>query len=231
MLTVPDGDDAGVAAAGRLRGVRHRLLDGERAHHQRRRQRHAAGPRRRGLGGDIDQQAGRRQYRCGAVRFGGRCGAGATRRGLRGRRRGRCGSCASRWDWWSSSLGLVSTSPRALRSAERLAPLIARHPGATGRAPMSGNPVADEVWRAMASLVIDNRDSWKRAVVERSRSAVQPDPGAAPAGQAADDGQAGGRGGDHGRARGHGRGQRPRRPRAGGARTPIRPIDAARWCR
>lgn len=33
---------------------------------------------------------------------------------------------------------------------------------------MSGNPVADDVWRAMASLVIDNRDSWKRAVVERS---------------------------------------------------------------
>ena len=33
---------------------------------------------------------------------------------------------------------------------------------------MSGNPVADEVWRTMASLVIDNRDSWKRAVVERS---------------------------------------------------------------
>ena len=33
---------------------------------------------------------------------------------------------------------------------------------------MSGDPVADEVWRAMSSLVIDNRDSWKRAVVERS---------------------------------------------------------------
>jgi DNA-binding MarR family transcriptional regulator len=33
---------------------------------------------------------------------------------------------------------------------------------------MSGNPVADEVWRTMASLVIDNRDSWKRAVVEHS---------------------------------------------------------------
>ena len=33
---------------------------------------------------------------------------------------------------------------------------------------MSDNPMADEVWRAMASLVIDNRDSWKRAVVERS---------------------------------------------------------------
>ena len=33
---------------------------------------------------------------------------------------------------------------------------------------MSGNPVADEVWRTMASLVLDNRDSWKRAVVERS---------------------------------------------------------------
>ena len=33
---------------------------------------------------------------------------------------------------------------------------------------MSGSPVADEAWRAMASLVIDNRDSWKRAVVERT---------------------------------------------------------------
>ncbi len=33
---------------------------------------------------------------------------------------------------------------------------------------MSTNAVADEVWRAMAALVIDNRDSWKRAVVERS---------------------------------------------------------------
>lgn len=33
---------------------------------------------------------------------------------------------------------------------------------------MSGNPLADHVWRAMASLVIDNRDSWKRAVVERT---------------------------------------------------------------
>ena len=33
---------------------------------------------------------------------------------------------------------------------------------------MSGNRVADDVWRAMSSLVIDNRDSWKRAVVERS---------------------------------------------------------------
>jgi DNA-binding MarR family transcriptional regulator len=33
---------------------------------------------------------------------------------------------------------------------------------------MSGNPLADEVWRAMAALVIDNRDSWRRAVVEQS---------------------------------------------------------------
>jgi DNA-binding MarR family transcriptional regulator len=33
---------------------------------------------------------------------------------------------------------------------------------------MSGNPMADEVWRAMSSLVFDNRDSWRRAVVERS---------------------------------------------------------------
>jgi DNA-binding MarR family transcriptional regulator len=33
---------------------------------------------------------------------------------------------------------------------------------------MSGNGLADEVWRAIASLVIDNRDGWKRAVVERT---------------------------------------------------------------
>ena len=31
---------------------------------------------------------------------------------------------------------------------------------------MSNNGLADEVWRAMASLVIDNRDGWKRAVIE-----------------------------------------------------------------
>ena len=33
---------------------------------------------------------------------------------------------------------------------------------------MSNNVLADEVWRAMASLVIDNRDGWKRAVIERT---------------------------------------------------------------
>ncbi len=33
---------------------------------------------------------------------------------------------------------------------------------------MSDNPLVDEVWRTMAALVIDNRDSWKRAVVEGS---------------------------------------------------------------
>jgi DNA-binding MarR family transcriptional regulator len=33
---------------------------------------------------------------------------------------------------------------------------------------MSSNALADEVWRAMASLVIDNRDGWKRAVIEQS---------------------------------------------------------------
>lgn len=33
---------------------------------------------------------------------------------------------------------------------------------------MSDSALADDVWRAMASLVIDNRDSWKRAVVERT---------------------------------------------------------------
>ena len=33
---------------------------------------------------------------------------------------------------------------------------------------MQRNRLADEVWRAMAAAVIDNRDSWKRAVVERT---------------------------------------------------------------
>jgi DNA-binding MarR family transcriptional regulator len=33
---------------------------------------------------------------------------------------------------------------------------------------MSSADLADEVWRAIASLVIDNRDGWKRAVVEQS---------------------------------------------------------------
>jgi DNA-binding MarR family transcriptional regulator len=33
---------------------------------------------------------------------------------------------------------------------------------------VSDSALADDVWRAMASLVIDNRDSWKRAVVERT---------------------------------------------------------------
>ena len=33
---------------------------------------------------------------------------------------------------------------------------------------MSSNALADEVWRSIASLVIDNRDGWKRAVVEQT---------------------------------------------------------------
>jgi DNA-binding MarR family transcriptional regulator len=33
---------------------------------------------------------------------------------------------------------------------------------------MSRNPLADNVWRVMAALVIDNRDSWRRAVVEQT---------------------------------------------------------------
>lgn len=31
---------------------------------------------------------------------------------------------------------------------------------------MSGNPAADDVWRDLASLVLDHRDRWRRAVVE-----------------------------------------------------------------
>lgn len=33
---------------------------------------------------------------------------------------------------------------------------------------MSDNPLADEVWRAMAAVVFDNRDRWRRDVVEAS---------------------------------------------------------------
>ncbi len=33
---------------------------------------------------------------------------------------------------------------------------------------MSDRPLADEVWRSMASLVLDNRDSWRRTVVEET---------------------------------------------------------------
>ncbi len=33
---------------------------------------------------------------------------------------------------------------------------------------MSRNPLADTVWGEMAALVFDNRDRWKRAVVEQS---------------------------------------------------------------
>jgi DNA-binding MarR family transcriptional regulator len=33
---------------------------------------------------------------------------------------------------------------------------------------MSSSDLADEVWRTIASLVHDNRDGWKRAVVEQT---------------------------------------------------------------
>jgi DNA-binding MarR family transcriptional regulator len=33
---------------------------------------------------------------------------------------------------------------------------------------MSGNPVADQVWWSMSSLVLDNKDGWRRAVVDRT---------------------------------------------------------------
>lgn len=33
---------------------------------------------------------------------------------------------------------------------------------------MSDDKLADQVWRLMASLVINNHDTWKRAVVERT---------------------------------------------------------------
>ena len=33
---------------------------------------------------------------------------------------------------------------------------------------MSSGDLAEAVWRAMASLVIDNRDGWKRTVIEET---------------------------------------------------------------
>jgi len=33
---------------------------------------------------------------------------------------------------------------------------------------VSRNPLADQVWRQMSTLVLDNKDSWRRAVVERT---------------------------------------------------------------
>ncbi|KUI12857.1 MarR family transcriptional regulator [Mycobacterium lehmannii] len=33
---------------------------------------------------------------------------------------------------------------------------------------MSGNRGADEAWRAMATFVVENHESWKRAIVEHS---------------------------------------------------------------
>ncbi len=33
---------------------------------------------------------------------------------------------------------------------------------------MSDNPLADEVWRTMAAVVFDNRDAWKRTVIDRT---------------------------------------------------------------
>ena len=33
---------------------------------------------------------------------------------------------------------------------------------------MSDNPRADRVWRTMAAVVFDNRDVWRRGVVETS---------------------------------------------------------------
>ena len=33
---------------------------------------------------------------------------------------------------------------------------------------MSDRPLADDVWRAMATVVFDHRDDWRRSVVERT---------------------------------------------------------------
>jgi DNA-binding MarR family transcriptional regulator len=33
---------------------------------------------------------------------------------------------------------------------------------------MPRNPLADDVWRAMTAMVFDNRDTWKRAVIDEA---------------------------------------------------------------
>ena len=33
---------------------------------------------------------------------------------------------------------------------------------------MSDNPLADQVWQALSTLVLDNKDGWRRSVVERT---------------------------------------------------------------
>jgi len=33
---------------------------------------------------------------------------------------------------------------------------------------MSHDPLADQVWRVMSAVVLDNKDGWRRAVVERT---------------------------------------------------------------
>ncbi len=61
-------------------------------------------------------------------------------------------------------LGFVSTSPRAVDSAKRAGPA---HRGPEGGSPMSDD-LAGQVWRLMAAVVHENRDGWKRAVIEQS---------------------------------------------------------------
>jgi DNA-binding MarR family transcriptional regulator len=34
---------------------------------------------------------------------------------------------------------------------------------------MPSNPLADDIWRDLAALVIENRDGWKRAAIEQTR--------------------------------------------------------------
>ncbi len=80
-----DRDHSGVAGAGDLRRLRHRVRDGERARHQRGGQWHADRSSRCRLGGGLDQSPGGRECRCRTVWFSGGVGAGDLGCGLRGR--------------------------------------------------------------------------------------------------------------------------------------------------
>ena len=158
-VDVPDVDHPGVGAGDDLRRLRYRVRNGERADHQCRGERDAARPCRCRVSGDIDEPTDRREYRCGSVRFGRGYRTGGDGLGLRrcrppavGHLRGaRCGDLRARF---LRNVGAGAALGR---------PILSRW-----WQPMSRNPLADNVWRAMAALVIDNRDSWRRAVVEQT---------------------------------------------------------------
>lgn len=86
--------------------------------------------------------------------------------------------------WWVAvglalgivALGLYSTTVASARTTERVAKLFAESDEEPIAAPILARQTRgvtmgdrrDEVWQAMASVVHSNRDSWRRAVIDRS---------------------------------------------------------------